>query len=302
MTKLPRVLMAHPGASWSTADVYNGLRFGLSAEGVQTSAYQLDVRISRSAKWLHWNWRLSGKPGGDAGKPNARDIGYHAGVGLIERALRIEPDWILIVSGMYLDLDVVKYLRRAGFKIACLLTESPYDDLRRAEYIRNVDVAWTNERTSVDRLRAAAPRTRVRYLGHAWHPLVHVAQPAAPTTEAWDVLFVGTGFPERVDLLREVTWPTPDRTALYGFWESLGSRSKLRPFLRGKVLSNEDAAELYRAAAVNLNLMRRRLGHLGRAGVQREPMHLHSTDKPMPPSNHSTNGSATGGTLWRRIQ
>lgn len=266
--KLPRVLVCHPGASWSTADVYNGLRFGLSACNVQTSAYQLDVRITRSAQWLHWNWRKSGKPGGDAGKPNARDIGYHAGVGLIERALRIEPDWILIVSGMYLDLDIVQYLRRCGFKIACLLTESPYDDLRQAEYIRNVDVAWTNERTSVARLRAAAPRTRVRYLGHAWHPLVHLAQPPLPTTEVWDALFVGTGFPERVDLLRDVRWPDPARVALYGHWDTLGSRSKLRRLLRGKVLENEQAAELYRAAKVNLNLMRRRLGHAGPPGTE----------------------------------
>jgi len=257
-TKRPRVLLCHPGASWSTADVYNGLRFGLSAHGVQTAAYQLDVRITRSARWLNWNWKLSGKPGD---KPNARDIGYHAGVGLIERALRVEPDWVLIVSGMYLDLDIVKYLRRCGFKIACLLTESPYDDLRQAEFIRSVDVAWTNERTSVDRLQAAAPRTRVRYLGHAWHPLVHVAQPPLPMTEVWDALFVGTGFPERVEILRGVQWPSPERTALYGHWDSLGSRSKLRSLIRGKVLANEEAAELYRAAKVNLNMMRRRLGH-----------------------------------------
>jgi len=268
---MPRVLLCHPGASWSTADVYNGLRFGLSALGVQTAAYQLDVRIARSARWLTWNWKMSGKPDGDKGKPNPRDCQYHAGVGLIERALRIEPDWVLIVSGMYLDLDIVKYLRRCGFKIACLLTESPYDDLRQAEYLRHVDVAWTNERTSVDRLRAAAPRTRVRYLGHAWHPLVHQPQTPLPATEAWDALFVGTGFPERVELLRDVRWPTPERTALYGHWDNLGSRHKLRALLRGKVLENEQAAELYRAAKVNLNLMRRRLGHAAPGEVSAEP-------------------------------
>jgi hypothetical protein len=261
---LPRVLICHPGASWSTADVYNGLRFGLSALNVQTAAYQLDVRIARSAQWLHWNWKKSGA--NPDNKPNPRDAQYHAASGILERAMRIQPDWILIVSGMYLDIDIVRFLRKAGFKIAILLTESPYDDLKQAEFIRNAEVVWTNERSSVDRLRAVpplpdGPRTRVRYLAHAWHPLVHVAQPPADATPRYDALFVGTGFPERVELLKAVRWPDADKVALYGHWDTLGGRSKLRRILRGGVLSNEEAAELYRGATVNLNLMRRRIGH-----------------------------------------
>jgi spore maturation protein CgeB len=252
-----RILLVHPGASWSTADVHNGLRFGLSAVGVQTANYQLDVRISRSAQWLYWNWRKSGKPA--EAKPNPRDAQYHAGIGVLERALRIDPDWVLIVSGMYLDIEIVQFLKRCGLKVAVLLTESPYDDLAQAEYIRHADVAWTNERTSVARLSAASPRTQVRYLGHAWHPLVHQPLPPREDVPKHDVLFIGTGFPERNQLLADVRWPT-DNVALYGHWDSLGSRNKLRRYLRGGVLDNEQAAWYYRAAEVNLNLMRRRQG------------------------------------------
>lgn len=255
----PKILVVHPGASWSTADVFYGLRFGLSAIGAQTAVYQLDVRIARSMRWLRWNWKQSRKADPTLQEPNPRDIGYHAGIGLLDRALRLEPDWILIVSGMMLDVEVVKHLRRCGFKIACLLTESPYDDVKQAEFITNVDVAWTMERSSVARLQAAAPMTRVGYVGHAWHPAVHIPIEApAEGTPAWDVLFVGTGFPERNEFLAATT--LPENTALYGHWTSLGSRSHLRRYLRGGVVGNEAAAHMYRAAKVNLNLMRRRAG------------------------------------------
>lgn len=261
MTDRPmKILMCHPGASWSTADVHNGLRFGLSALGVQTYNYQLDVRIARSGRWLVWNWKQSGKNGE---KPNPRDVQYHAGEGLIGRALRLEPDWILVVSGMYLDIEIVRHLKRIGFKLAVLLTESPYDDLAQAEFIRLFDVAWTNDRSSVARLTACAPDTRVSYLGPAWHPLVHVPLPPNPDVPAHDVLFVGTGFPERNEFLKAVTWPEGTDVALYGHWDSLASRSKLRRFVKGGVLSNEAAAWHYRGAKINLNLHRKRIGYGG---------------------------------------
>ena len=259
--------MVHPGASWSTADVHNGLRFGLSAAGAQTANYQLDVRIARSGQWLNWNWRKA-DPAQRGPRPNPRDIQYHAGEGLVTRALRIEPDWILIVSGMYLDIEIVRHLRRCGFKLACLLTESPYDDLAQAEFINTVDVCWTNERTSVPRLRAAAPRTEVFYLPHAWHPLIHVDQEPADATPRHDVLFIGTGFPERVALLADADFPPDMNVALYGHWTSLGSRSRLRRYLKGSVVANEQAADLYRAATINLNLMRRRQGWGGDAETE----------------------------------
>lgn len=254
---LPKILQIHPGASWSTADVHNGLRFGLSALGVRTSNYQMDVRIARSGHWLNYNWRKSKLAPED--KPNARDIGYHASIGALERALRHEPDWILIVSAMYFELEVVKYLRRCGFKIAVLLTESPYDDLKQAEFIRNVDIAWTNERSSVARLQAAAPRTRVRYLPPAWHPMVHVPMALPEDAVRHDVCFVGTAFPERNELLAKVRWPT-ENVGFYGHWTTLHGRSRLRRFVRDGVVDNERAAWLYRGTKVNLNLMRKRVG------------------------------------------
>jgi spore maturation protein CgeB len=252
----PRVLVVHPGASWSTADVYNGIRFGLEAHGVQTFGYNLDVRIARSAQWLHWNWKRSGKQGD---RPTPRDCQYHAASGLLERAFRMEPDWILVVSGMYLEIDIVKFLKKAGFKLAVVLTESPYDDAAQAEYIKLFDVVWTNERTSVKKLQPFNANTL--YLAHAWHPAIHGDRPIlSGDLPSHDVLFIGTGFPERIKLLREAE--IEDVLALYGHWPRVGSRSKLRPCIKGDVVDNKDAAMLYRCAKINLSMHRTSKGYV----------------------------------------
>jgi hypothetical protein len=45
-----RILAIHPGASWSTADVFDGLVYGLKAHGVTVIPYRTDERIASRAR------------------------------------------------------------------------------------------------------------------------------------------------------------------------------------------------------------------------------------------------------------
>ena len=177
---------------------------------------------------------------------------------MLERALRHQVDWVIIVSGMYLHPDWIILLRRAHVKTALLLTESPYDDAKQAKIVPFVDVVFTNERTSVPTFRAL--NDRVYYLPHAYDPSVHFNQLTSPRDEgggvpSHDVVFVGTGFYERIELLRKIDW-TGINFGLYGNWDWLGSRNKLRKYLRGGVQPNPITAALYRNAKIGLNLYR----------------------------------------------
>jgi hypothetical protein len=149
---------------------------------------------------------------------------------------------------MYLHPDVIIMLKRAGQRVAVLFTESPYDDEQQAEIAKHADVVWTNERSS-------ARQYGWTYLRHAYDPERH--QPGEPTEDipAHDVVFVGTGFRERIDLLSAVNWDGID-LGLYGTWGMLGSRAKLRKYVRGGTQDNRRTVELYRAAKIGLNLYR----------------------------------------------
>jgi len=160
---------------------------------------------------------------------------------------------------MYFHPDALVLMRRAGVKVALLLTESPYDIPKEQAMAAVVDVVWTNERTAVAPLRMVNPRTY--YLRHAYNPAVHDPRPNPRHADvpAHDVVFIGTGFQERVDLFAGVDWAGID-LGLYGAWPLVARRSPLRKFLREGIIDNDRATEFYRRAKVNLNLFRTSMG------------------------------------------
>lgn len=254
-----RLLLVGGGAFYSIADVEHGYRDALTRAGHEVVPYALDVRIERAHDWLKYNYRRAKKHQPDIEKPTPADVIYQASQGVLERALRLNVDGVVIISGIFLHPDFLILLRRAGVRTALLLTESPYDDAQQACLLPYVDVAFTNERSSVAPLRQHNPETH--YLPHAYDPAKHRpgAQAGDDAQPGHDVVFVGSYFRERLDLLAGVDWTGID-LGLYGAVESIPSRHRLRQFVRGGIVPNDQAAALYRRAAIGLNLYRQSIG------------------------------------------
>ncbi len=166
-------------------------------------------------------------------------------------------DGVLIISGMYIHPDILVMLRAIDIRTAMLLTESPYDQEHEAMAARYVDVGWTNERSSVEFLREHSDNPHITYLPHAYDPALHTPTPSRLDAQvpAHDVVFVGTCFRERVEALDAVDWTDVD-LGLYGSWDMLPKRHRLRQYVRGDVIDNAQAAALYRRAKIGLNLYR----------------------------------------------
>jgi glycosyltransferase involved in cell wall biosynthesis len=143
--------------------------------------------------------------------------------------------------------------------MAALLTESPYANDQEREVVRHCQMAFTNERTSISTFADLAP---THYWRHSYDPDLHRTNGQAdPECPAHDVVFVGTGFEERCELLSAVDWTGLGiDLGLYGAWEMIGSRSRLRKFIRGGIVDNRLAAALYRKATIGLNLHRTSIG------------------------------------------
>lgn len=250
-----RILLADPAADWSTRDVFVGLRDGLRENGHAV----IEFRTGRLLSVMMRALRLQAKAEKAAILPSPADAAYLASQLCVTWALRHEPDWVIVVSGMYFHPDAFVLMRRAGIKTAVLLTETPYDIPKEQAVAAVADVVWTNERTAVDAFRTVNPRTF--YLPHAYNTAVHRpdANPRFPETPAHDVVFIGTGFQERVELLRGVDWTGID-LGLYGAWPLVTRRSPLHRHVREGIIDNDRAGEFYRRAAVNLNLFRTSMG------------------------------------------
>lgn len=248
-----RALLVHPGSSVSTSDVYEGYLPALKALGVETWLYNMDQRIADSGAWFHYLHRRRRKTNPDFPKRALPGVVLaHAAGDLLGKVIWNDIDWTIVVSGMYLHPDVLIMLKKAGRKVAVLLTESPYDDDKQGRFIAHADLAWTSERTSVAYLRQW--NEHVYYLPHAYNT-EKVATGRNPDLPTHDVLFIGTAFKERIEMLEQVDWTGID-LGLYGTWELLGSRNKLRKYVRGEYVDNAVAQQMYQNAAINLNLYR----------------------------------------------
>lgn len=255
-----KIVVVDPGADWSTRDVYDGLCMGLFADGVEVIPYRFGRRFGFTKQALALAWKRGDRT---RVRPTDADAALQVSELAVTWALRHQPDWMLVVSGMFFHPDAFILARRAGVRTALLLTESPYDYEQEFRVCQLVDMAWTNERTAVEPLRPACPP--VAYLPHAYNPGRHTPELARETdAPAHDVVFVGTGFAERIELLEAIDWTGID-LGLYGTWGMVGRRSPLRRYLRAGITDNSYTSGLYARAKIGLNLHRQSKGFGRRA-------------------------------------
>ncbi len=249
-----RILLVGAGAATSTLDVENGLRAGLRVQpGLELFEYDLASRLGLGKRWLEWLWRARGRIAEQ--RPTWADTLYRGSIEALEMALRFDVDWILVISAMYLHPDALELMRRAGLQVAVVLTESPYEDDKQLLIAELANVCWTNERSSVEVLRQVNPR--IYYLRAAYDPARHTPCPVDDLDDvpSHDVVFVGTGFEERIQLLAAVDWSGID-LGLYGYWGLMGTRHHLRRYVRDGLTDNARTTALYRRAKIGLNLYR----------------------------------------------
>lgn len=167
-----------------------------------------------------------------------------ASEGMVVEALRQRSELVVISSGLALHPDGLELLARAGFATALILTESPYDDDRQVVFARHAGHVFTNDRWS-------ATAHGWSYLASAWDPEFHHPYPAE-AAEDCDVLFVGTGWPERQKLLEGVDW-NGIRLRILGLWPELKQDSPLWPAYDEIMVTNDETARLYSSARIAVN-------------------------------------------------
>lgn len=220
----------------------------------------VDYRYGRRVQFWHyvtrfWAARIrrevraqGGQPGREDYKLSGDQIAVEASKDAVCEALWHECEWVLVISGKGFHPDALLMLKRAGKKIAAVFTESPYDDAEQMAFAKLCDLNFTNDRASLHTL------PRALYLPVAYDAEVH--HPDVPAGEPSDVCFVGTGFEERMRFLGRVDW-TGIALRLWGYWVG-ASKHGLKPYVAATTwgVHNDRAAELYRGAAINLNLYR----------------------------------------------
>jgi len=173
--------------------------------------------------------------------------------GLYATLYQTWPDVLLIVSGFFVPPKLLDRARRTRTRVVVLHTESPYEDERQLKLAPYADLNLVNDPINIDRYPKGT-----RYLPHAYRPSIHHPGPAVAELRS-DFAFVGTGYPSRVGFLEQLDLDGLD-VLLAGNWQLLDDDHPLRKHVAhdlGDCLDNTKTADVYRSAAVGMNLYRR---------------------------------------------
>ncbi len=247
-----KVLVVHPGVHFSVADVYNGLIKGLRACGCDVATLNLDDRIE-----FYTRARVQQDDGELRDAFTTETAFEMAAQGVEVACYEYWPDVVIIVSGFYIPPKLWGVLARRPHHVVYWCTESPYEDDRQGRPARYADTVVLNDPTNLEQFRAEV-NVNTHYFPHSYDPDIH--RPGrVRTADRSDFVFVGTGFPSRIDWLEQVDW-TGINARIAGNWNLVDSDSPLAPLLtheRGQCIDNVDAVKLYRASKASLNLYRK---------------------------------------------
>ena len=237
MTK-KRILFVWTAADFSVVDVARGYRLALAKQGHTLFDYRLSKRLMYHARAV-----------GPKRQQDIELLSRLASDNVLLEAIRNEVDLVVIISALCFHPDGIWFLARCKIPTAVVFTESPYCDDKQVEFVDVYPemVVGTNDRYS-------ARRYGWTYLPPAFDPDVH--KPVSGNTkESCDVLMIGTGWKERIELLEGIDW-TGINLRLIGFWSHAGHMtddSPLRPFCEEGAVNNLDAPRFYASAKICLN-------------------------------------------------
>lgn len=250
-----RILVVHPAPGFSVADVYIGWVEAFQELGQQIVQYNLDARLTAYESSLievgkHENNII------ELRKLYTREQAIQLSTnGILSACFQFWPHVLFIVSGFFLDGQMLDVIRSRGIKVVILHTEEPYEHERELKLGRHADLNLLNDPTNLEEFRALGP---AEYIPHSYRPTVHHPGPPDPNLAA-DFGFVGTGFPSRIQFFEGMNFDGLD-VLLAGNWQGLAADSPLRKHLAHEdeeCLDNEQTAEIYRSAKVGLNFYRR---------------------------------------------
>ncbi len=252
-----KVMVCHPGHSFSTSDVYDGICAGLETIGVEVVPFQWDKPLRIMSTLISAGIQL-----GDIAPDRAEHMrsftSWLAAADAFTLAWDQEVEAIIVVNGILFPPSRAQMLAKLGIPVACFGTEAPYF-LEVEQQIAQAYTHWfTNERRCVG-MFGDGPQF---YLPHAYNPKLHQPGTADPAF-ASDVVFIGGGYPERKQLLEGVDWAGVNLQTLGTLWHlDLEAEQGATDIGRASrysdgAIPNADTSAWHRNSKIALNLHRK---------------------------------------------
>lgn len=166
---------------------------------------------------------------------------------VVFKVLECQPDIVFIVDGTSIHDIFWDWMHRLNIPTVAILTECPYRDKTNSYIVERATHTFANDLSSAEVM--GIDFLPLAYSQEIHHPMIVSSKYRS------DVVFVGSGFPERQHFLEQVDWSGID-FKLFGYWKL--DDSPLKKFFNQDdvVLRNDEAAQYYNGAKIVLNLDR----------------------------------------------
>lgn len=215
-----RISIVFPNARYSTRDCAVGYSSAFNSLGFDVN----DIRYE--LLWEHY-YSLYGES-----EETYRKATSHAVFKIIDSY----PDFVVVIDGSRIHNIFWKWMAKLNIKTAVVMTDCPYYDKVNAAIAEKTDYPFANDRLSARKM--GIPYLPLAYDSNVHHPFI------VSDKYKSDVIFVGTGFPERVEFLEQINWSGID-FKLLGYWPD-----------NKEIIPNDEAVQYYNGAKIALNLDR----------------------------------------------
>lgn len=239
---IKHIAIVMPSHFFSTRDVGVGL-----SEGFRKIGYHVtDINYNTRLEYWRGIWDLTNE--GDPSKKQVEQMYERATGDVLFQLIRNKPDLVIIVDGTQLHVIFWAWMRELGLRSAVVMTDCPYQDVQNAYVAEKCEFAFANDILSARKMGAI-------YLPMAYRETIHHPMIVAKKYKS-DVVFVGSGFQERIKLLEAVDFEGID-FKLLGHW-GIDDSSPIKKFNNQDSLAvpNEEVAQYYNGAKLVLDLDR----------------------------------------------
>ena len=250
----PRLAVLSPYQVGGNHDVFVG-----HVKAFRLLGYHTDTILGHLA-YRDWSeyYRFFGIVNGVPGFTYSQEtIVKSASLNIVLKVMESNPDVLIIIDGSSLHKDAWEWFRRLGVPTIVVGTESPYQDKFITHIAQLASKSFTNE--LITSKKTGIEYLPVGYDSEAHHPMM------VDTSYRKDVVFIGSGFPERVSMLDGVNWYGID-FEFYGHYQ-INEDSKLAPYYKDTNVPNAEAALYYNGAKISLNLNRISVDYDGNATI-----------------------------------
>lgn len=227
----------------SVYDVWKGYGHALRMLGFNV------VEIPYHLLFKQWNEysRFFGVVRGDKNFTfDSKSVLSSASLNLVLEVLASNPDYVVVIDGVNIHKSAWEWFNRLGFPPYVVSTECPYQDKTIGMLREYAKVIFANDLYSSKALDMLYLPTG--YNSNINYPI------AVPESVQHDVVFVGSGFPERIKFLEGVDWTDID-FEFFGHYP-IAQDSYLAKYYKDAQIPNELATVYYNGARINLNLNR----------------------------------------------